>query len=302
MKLIFKIILPMALAVLVGVAQASAAKRGKGKQQTTTFTMWQLPMQAGNIGNSYVFRTANGKLIVMDGGWPAEQLYLRGFIAALGNEVEAWFISHPHDDHMGVLCEILKDRQGMRINHIYHSRFSPELVELETPYNQYAKEFYAVLDTVGIPVTDIREPGFSGNIDGFNFKVLGVVNEELHVNPFNNSSMVIKVWDDRKSILFLADTGAESGEKLLAGPYRDELSCDYLQVAHHGQRGCTEEFYRSIKFRACLWPSAYWIWTNDQGGGYNTGTLETMSTRRWMEEIGIKEHHVTCLEGLFKLE
>ena len=164
--------------------------------------MWQLPMQVGNIGNSYVFRTAGGKVIVFDGGWPAEQLYLRGFIAALGNEVEAWFISHPHDDHMGVLWQILKDRQGMKINHIYHSRFSPELIELEKPYNEYAKDFYSVLDTVSIPVTDFREAGYVGEIDGFNFKILGVVNEEFHTNPFNNSSMVIKVWDDRKSILF----------------------------------------------------------------------------------------------------
>lgn len=270
--------------------------------QASAFTMWQLPMQVPNIGNSYVFRTDSGKVIVMDGGWPKEELYLRGFIAALGNEVEAWFISHPHDDHMGVLCEVLKDRQGMKINHIYHSRFSPELVELEKPYNEYAKEFYAVLDTVSIPVTDFREPGHVGAIDDFNYKILGVVNEEFHTNPFNNSSMVMKVWDDKKSILFLADSGEECGNKLLAGPYRDDLTCDYLQVAHHGQHGCSRDFYRSIDFRACLWPSALWIWNNDQGGGYNTGTLETMQTRQWMDELGIKEHHVVCLEGLFRLD
>jgi len=74
---------------------------------------------------------------------------------------------------MGALWEILKDRRGMKINHIYHSRFSPELIELEQPYNEYAKGFYAVLDTVSIPVTDLREPGLTGNIDGFNFKILG---------------------------------------------------------------------------------------------------------------------------------
>ena len=291
----------LALVLIFGVGVTLQAKPSKHKKQSG-FTMWQLPMQVGNIGNSYVFRTAGGKVIVFDGGWPAEQLYLRGFIAALGNEVEAWFISHPHDDHMGVLWQILKDRQGMKINHIYHSRYSNELLDLEKPYNEYAKDFYAVLDTVSIPVTDIPEPGYTGSIDGFNFKVLGVVNEEFHTNPFNNSSMVMKVWDDKKSILFLADTGAESGNKLLNGPYRNELSCDYVQMAHHGQHGCTEDFYKSIDFRACLWPTAYWIWTNNQGGGYNTGTLETMETRRWMDEIGIKEHHVSCLEGLFQLD
>lgn len=278
-----------------------AGERAKPSSSKSSFTMWQLPMQGNNFGNSYVFRTQGGKVIVFDGGCPAEHSYLRGFIASLGNEVEAWFISHPHDDHMGALCEVLKDRQGMKIKHIYHSRFSPELVELESPYNEYAKEFYSVLDTVGIHVTDIREPGLIGHIDGFNYRILGVTNEEFHTNPFNNSSMVIKVWDGKKSILFLGDAGVECGDKLLNGPYRKYLDCDYLQVAHHGQAGCSEQFYKSIKFKACLWPSARWIWTNDQGGGYNTGTLKTFETRRWMDEIGIKEHHVMA-DGLWRLD
>ena len=282
------------------VTTYAKSNKNKGK---SVFTMWQIPAYIGtNIGNSYVFKTQNGKVIVFDGGRPDEALFLRGFIGALGNEVEAWFISHPHDDHMGALWEILKDRKGMKINHIYHSRFSPELIDLETPYNEYAHNFYAVLDTVSIPVTDIREPGLTGNIDGFNYKILGVVNEEFHMNPYNNSSMVIKVWDDKKDMLFLGDCGAEAGDKLLNGPYRKDLDCEYVQMAHHGQHGCTEEFYKTIKFRVCLWPTAYWIWTNDFGGGPNSGTLEINETRRWMDEIGIKEHHVYCLEGIYRLD
>lgn len=33
-----------------------------------TFTLWQLESQVDTIANSYVIRTAGGKLIVMDGG------------------------------------------------------------------------------------------------------------------------------------------------------------------------------------------------------------------------------------------
>ena len=33
-----------------------------------TFTLWQLESQINTIGNSYVIRTVNGKVIVMDGG------------------------------------------------------------------------------------------------------------------------------------------------------------------------------------------------------------------------------------------
>ena len=64
------------------------------------FTLWQLPSQHNDIGNSYVLLTDKGRVVVMDGGQPREADYLRGFIEALGNEVEAWIISHPHPDHM----------------------------------------------------------------------------------------------------------------------------------------------------------------------------------------------------------
>ena len=37
-------------------------------QTKTDFELWQLPSQINTIGNSYVFRTAVGKIAVMDGG------------------------------------------------------------------------------------------------------------------------------------------------------------------------------------------------------------------------------------------
>ena len=114
--------------------------------------------------------------------------------------------------------------------------------------------------------------------------------------------MIVRVWDKRKSIVFLGDAGVECGNKVLSGPYRNDLNCDYLQVAHHGQRGCDEHFYRTIRFKACLWDTPTWVWNNDQGGGFDTGSLETITTRRWMDPIGITEHYVSCEENLFKLE
>jgi hypothetical protein len=39
------------------------------------FVLWQLPSQINTIGNSYVFRMNNGKVVVMDGGVKEEALY-----------------------------------------------------------------------------------------------------------------------------------------------------------------------------------------------------------------------------------
>ena len=270
------------------------------------FTLWQIPSQVDTIGNSYVFKTDKGRLVVMDGGMNEEAPFLRGFLSALGCEVEAWFISHPHNDHMGALTEILKKPGDLKIKKIYHSRFSESLIDREEPYNIYAREFYTELDKLDPTVTeviDLKEPGLELKIDGMNLKILGVTNEELaYTNPYNNSSMIIRVWDRAKSIVFLGDAGIECGDKVLNSAYRNDLDCDYLQMAHHGQQGCSEDFYKTITFRACLWPTPTWVWNNDAGGGINTAHLKTFDTRRWMDEIGITEHHVSCLEGLYRLD
>lgn len=294
------------IAIIVASLASTAAKPG--------FKMWQIASQEDNIGNSYVFQTDKGKVVVIDGGFRTQDNYLRGIIAALGNEVEAWFISHPHNDHCGALTQILEDQKvgGMKINNVYHSRFTESHIDAEQPYNQYAREFYAALDKAAadgrLTVHDLHEDaiGKELKIDGMNIKILSVTNDELRMNPYNNSSMIMRIWDGKKSILFLGDSGVECGQKLydrLAKEGQTKLlNCDYVQMAHHGQQGCSKEFYDAINFKACLWPTPSWVWTNDCGGGPGSGHLKTAETRQWMDEKGINEHHATCLEGTWCLE
>jgi beta-lactamase superfamily II metal-dependent hydrolase len=254
------------------------------------------------IGNSYVFQTSNGKVAVMDGGMKEETAYLKGFLAALGNEVEAWFISHPHNDHMSALNQILMNPGDIRIKTIYHSALLPSFYQVYEPQQASLTEnFYKNLDSSEIRVVNFTEPGKTIEIDKTKFKILSVANPDITVNPYNNSSMAIRVWDAKKSMLFLGDMGKEEGDRVLNGPYRDDLDCDYLQMAHHGQQGVSLEFYRAIKFRACLWPTPTWVYDNNQGEGFNTGNLKTLEVRGLMDELGIKEQYMS-FEGLTKID
>ena len=290
-----------ALAVPSGISAATDPEKPWNPRKRSDFTMWQIPSHKNTIGNSYVFRTRGGKVVVMDGGFPEEAFTLRGFLGALGNEVEAWFISHPHDDHMGALHEILKNPQDLRINHIYHSRISDAVIDAEPSEAQKCRDFYAAIEKSGIPADDIQQAGRVFEFDGMRLKILSVATG-LTKNPYNNNSMIMRVWDRKKSVVFLGDAGVECGDLCLHGPYAADLNCEYLQMAHHGQRGCSEEFYRSIKFRACLWPTPMWVWNNDSGKGFNTSSLKTCETRLWMDRLGIKEHHVSVRDGLWRLD
>ena len=278
----------IALAVLTFIISGCAEK-------TETFTLWQLPSQVNTIGNSYVIQSVNGKLIVMDGGTKDETEYLRGFISALGEEVDAWFISHPHGDHFGALSDILKEPKGVKINRIYHSK----VVREDGSMHGWTGRFYSLLDSVAvassIDVIDCHR-GDEFEIDGINFKSLSEKNPELLPN-INDQSMVIRMWDESKSFVFLGDLGEKGGRKLMESEYMEDVNCDYLQMAHHGQDGCDKEFYDRAQFRACLWPSPSWVYNNDTGDGFNTAHLKTVEVRGWIQEKGITEHYVSN-EGL----
>ncbi|MBR6662584.1 MAG: MBL fold metallo-hydrolase [Alistipes sp.] len=262
-----------------------------------SFVLWQLPSQIDSIGNSYVVQTANGKVIVMDGGFEAEKDYLRGFIDALGGKVDAWIISHPHDDHITAIVALLENPKGLKIDKIYHSRFPDVLIDSESEKTaEITRKFYSLLDNAtDIEVVDCH-CGDEFEIDGVNFRILSEKNPELaNCNPYNNSSMAYKMWDSKKSFIFLGDLGVEGGQKLLDSEYAKDLECDYLQMAHHGQAGCDKHFYESVKFRACLWPSPKWVYNAPMG------PLKTAEVRGWIKELGITEHYVSN-EGLARIE
>ena len=262
------------------------------------FSLTQMTSATNKIGNSYVLVTGNGKVIVMDGGLPTDEVRLRTKLRSVGNHVDAWFISHPHGDHVGALIPILENREGITIGTIYHSRLNAALLAQETgARNSFATPFYnALARQTETKVVDVQETGQIYTIDGVKIKVLGIANIDIYDNAFNNSSMILKVWDDTKSVLFLGDAGVECGKKVLAA-FPKDLDCDYIQMAHHGQQGCDETFYKTVNFRACLWPTPSWLWAATESSSY-----KTWETRRWVAEKGVTENHVACLEADWTLK
>lgn len=269
-----------------------------GRKPKGHFSLLQLTSVTDTIGNSHILITRGGKVIVIDGGFESEQANLRARLAEVGNHVHLWFITHPHQDHMGAFAEILTDRQGITIDRVIYSRVPDAYLDREPTNAADARRYYKAIDSITEPtdVLDLHTTGGRFDIDGIGIMVLGVANPEFTTNPYNNQSMIIRFWDDTKSLVILGDAGIECGNKALA-LYPDELNCDYMQMAHHGQNGCDEHFYKSIHFRACLWPTPSWVWEPAPQHAH----LKTRETRRWMDEKGITEHHVSCIEKDWQL-
>ena len=280
---------------------ASWSKRDEelfGPKKTGHFSLTQISSATDTIGESYLMKTAGGKVIMVDGGYASDVEKLRGHLAKAGNHVDLWFITHPHEDHMEALATILNDPQDITIGKVIYSRVTDAFLDCEPGSADHARGYYRALDNFmdGTDFINVHTPGQRFDIDGIGIMILSVADLDIPVKHYNDQSMIIRMWDDTKSVVFLGDSEEERGKRVLAR-YKEYLDCDYLQMAHHGQAGCSEEFYKAIDFRACLWPTPSWVWEP----GDRTW-LKTYDTRRWMDEKGITEHHVSCLEEDWTLE
>lgn len=299
MKLALIPILLLLYAVTASAAQPAASKPGK----TRSFTLWQLPEQTYSQMMSYVIRTAGGKTIVIDGGMPGDAPYLRGFLAALGNQVDVWFISHLHDDHMGAITEILRRPEDLKIGRIYASIPDAKWMKEVVPADEQPaiELLLKALGTAGKTAVDLRL-GQVMTMDGVKFEALGVCNPEIAANTVNNSSIALRVSDSAKSVLFLGDLGPEGGEKLLKGKYATRLHADYVQMAHHGQNGVNLDVYQAIRPTYCLWTTPPWLWDNNIGGkGKGSGPWRTLEVRKWMDDLHVK-HSFVSADGLVKID
>lgn len=97
--------------------------------------LWMLGSTTGAQNLSIVIKSPNGKLIVIDGGWEADADKLSSLILQQGGKVDAWLITHPHEDHVGALCTILNDasRKIKSIRYTAHLQRRTGIVRCHQP-------------------------------------------------------------------------------------------------------------------------------------------------------------------------
>ncbi len=247
---------------------------------------------------SCVVQTAKGKTVVIDGGAWANGPQLESFLKEKADgHVDAWLFTHPHHDHLGAFYRIFQENKGeITVDRIYH-RFPSfqELVEYGYRTDSEMQMWSFVNSTFEYDFENRVQLVRSNDtivLDELKITVLRVYNPSMTANFVNNSSVVYRLENDKSSFLILGDLGVEGGEELMKNCPKELLETDYTQMAHHGQKGVSKEFYEYIRPKRCIWPTPEWLWNNDKGNGFDTGPYETVRTREWMEELGVIEHYI----------
>lgn len=244
------------------------------------------------ICNSFIITTSDGKLIVIDGGYDSETAHFLENLKDISGEnvphIDAWFLTHPHNDHVNCFFDVLEHHKGeVEIERVYFNFPSKEFfIGNDDSAAETMDDFYRVLPLIADKIRIVCG-GDILQIGSAKFYIL--YSQDFEIKNCNNSSLVFRMELGGKSVMFTGDSEKEAGEKILR-LWKDSglLKCDICQMSHHGQGGLDRDFYEAVSPDICLWPTPSWLWTNCDG----TGPFKTLITRSWIDEMGIKENHI----------
>ena len=287
-SIIIRLILLFVMIVMVAISIL-------GVMQRTGIELTQLAPTTASQSMGYVIKNCKGKVIVIDGGVEGDSANLLRYINEYGGKVDAWYITHPHIDHMGAFCDIISNNIEFPVSKIYVALNDEEWYEKYTDDGTIneVKKFFDVIDNEKIK-SKVEQVyiGQTMDFENLHIEVLSGRNEEITSNSVNNTSMILKMTINDKSLLFLGDAGIEEGQKVISNLSTGKIKSTYVQMAHHGQSGVSLDFYEKVNPEYCLWPTPLWLWNNDSGSGENSGNWKTKETISYIENLNVKKNFV----------
>lgn len=249
---------------------------------------------------SFVLRTREGKLVVIDGGRYQETEYLLSVLRALSPDpehirVDAWLITHLHIDHYRALLTLLRDEKTadfLEIGDVYLNLLCDEFYTAlsreklaEAP--EVCRDLLNLPKRLGATVHTVQDDD-TFRVDELVFRALHTPKmADAELMNTNDSSVVwqLKV-DGGKTVLFLSDAEFVCNNDLLAR-CRADLPADIVQIGHHGCGNVTGECYRAIGAETYLWQASHKFLYSDRGDGLGTHNTGVIHTRACLDAMGI---------------
>ncbi len=252
-----------------------------------------------NLGSSAqqlsaVFKSSDGSLLVVDGGQAADTEHLVSTIKELGGKVDAWLITHPHSDHVGALTSILSSgRDDITIDAIYYNFFE------QSWYSEFDPDESGTVYKLREAFNDAGETKLNGSMgrgdeviisDAMSFKVLNDPLSTSGIYAGNSAGLLYDINIDGKHFIILGDMSEEAGDTLMEAGILDGITCDFVQIAHHGQTGVSDAFYNALNPSYCIWPTNSYIYN---AVGSSLSGLGTTKTKLCISKLKVKSNFVT---------
>lgn len=243
-------------------------------------SIWEITQYGARDINSsfYTIYSEDKGLIVIDGGWTEDAPYVREIIDSFGGEVEAWILTHPHQDHIGAFNALYPELAEITVNNIYTvDMASPEeCLEVASWDSVDAYNDFLALD---IPNLQYVYPGDVLEVCGLQIEILSTYDENvknISRDYLNDGSMMFKVYGNKDSFLFCADVGINMSDYLLQKYGEEKLSADYIQMGHHGYGGLSDSFYQAVSPQTAFFDAPDWLMFDETGKYDNPQNAEFM--------------------------
>jgi len=234
--------------------------------------VWEITQYGPRDINSSFYTIYNEEegLIVVDGGWTEDADYVMDVIDSYGGHVDAWILTHPHQDHIGAFNAIYPNPGEITIGEIY-------TVDMAGPEDCLAVASWDSVDayndflSLGIQEINYLHAGDVLELCGLEIEVFNAFDENVRAlsrDYLNDGSLMFKVSGAKESFLFCADVGVGMSDFLLQ-KHGEKLKADYLQMGHHGYGGLKDDFYNMVAPGFAFFDAPDWL-MYDTTGKYDT--------------------------------
>lgn len=168
--------------------------------------------------------------ILIDGGEDNSVLYQIGEYMPFGDmKIELIVLTHPHSDHLNGLFYIF---ERYEVGEIWYN---------DIDYKSEIYEYFLELD---IPKEEIQEGTIYG-IDTWKMKVLSVPDDVYEKDSnVNNSSIILQLYTDNNTYLFMGDAEIEEEEYLIEKDILEDV--DILKAGHHCSKTASSDNFLNI--------------------------------------------------------
>lgn len=272
------------ISVLIAVIAAVLLLAGNMALAQKRAGQWQITQYGDPAGLQKMFYTMEdrkGHFIVVDGGWVDNTEEVRTVIEENGNHVDAWILTHPHQDHIGAFMEIYDDPKDITIDKVYAVDMAPlKLCKENASWDEFGT--YERFLSMEIPELEYVHTEDEWEIGNLKFKVLSAYEDQvdkLSEDLLNDGSMMFLVKAEKETMLFCADVGKSLSDHLVK-KYGTELEADYIQMGHHGNGGLKSDFYQLVSPKQAFFDAPNWLFYDE------TGRYTTPQNREVMENMG----------------
>ena len=152
-------------------------------------------------------------------------------IFALAGKLDCVVITHPHEDHMGALSEVLETVPTDRV-----------VMNADASDGSYFTRALDVIEEKEIPVTEAKA-GDVIEIGDITLEIIAPIS--YSEEDKNSNSVVLRASAEGVSVLITGDATVDEETQVLEK--HGDLKADILKVGHHGSSTSTsEEFLRAV--------------------------------------------------------